>query len=284
MFDGQIVCLGAGITNSGESSPVESIIENRRLRAEADNVLTVNGEAEALPVQEAGLEDIVSGSADVSGTSIPNVSWAHLEGNVEGSDIGYYFPGGDQTISVRKGKNAGDWSLIGTSEGAASETYLEMWFDHGANPKNDTYEYVLLPGLSAGETESYSKEPGITVLANTPFVQAVSTADGLLTGANFWTDQPAQLGALSVNRAASVMTEESDNGRYRTAGGRGCESRRERGCAADGQWSETGGSYKGNQWRQLLCVCESDSSGNASHGRTGGEADYSGRRSCRSRR
>lgn len=212
MFDGQIVCLGAGITNSGESSPVESIIENRRLRAEADNVLTVNGEAEALPVQEAGLEDIVSGSADVSGTSIPNVSWAHLEGNVEGSDIGYYFPGGDQTISVRKGKNVGDWSLIGTSEGAASETYLEMWFDHGANPKNDTYEYVLLPGLSAGETESYSKEPGITVLANTPFVQAVSTADGLLTGANFWTDQPAQLGALSVNRAASVMTEESDDG------------------------------------------------------------------------
>lgn len=212
LFGGQIVCLGAGITNSGESYPVESIIENRRLGAEADNVLTVNGDAEELPVQEADLEDIVSGSIDVSGTSIPNVSWAHLEGSVEGSDIGYYFPGGDQTVSVRKGKNAGDWSLIGTSEGAASETYLEMWFDHGANPKNDTYEYVLLPGLSAGETESYSKEPGITVLANTPEVQAAATADGLLTGANFWTDKPAKVGALTVNKAASVMTEESDDG------------------------------------------------------------------------
>lgn len=110
MFGGQIVCLGAGITNTGESYPVESIIENRRLRPEQDNVLTVNGEAEDLPVQEADLEDIVAGSIDVSGTRIPEVSWAHLEGNVEGSDIGYYFPGGDQTVSVRKGRNAGDWS------------------------------------------------------------------------------------------------------------------------------------------------------------------------------
>lgn len=212
MFGGQIVCLGAGITNSGESYPVESMIENRRLGTKADNVLTVNGEIEELPVQEADLEDIVSGSIDVSGTRIPNVSWAHLEGNVEGSDIGYYFPEGDQTVSVRKGKNAGDWSLIGTSEGAASETYLEMWFDHGKNPKNDTYEYVLLPGLSAEETESYSLKPEVTVLANSPLVQAAATADGRLTGANFWTDKPAKAGTLTVNKAASVMTEESDDG------------------------------------------------------------------------
>jgi len=212
MFGGQIVCLGAGITNTGETYPVESIIENRRLRPEEDNVLTVNGEVEDLPVQEADLEDIVAGSIDVSGTRIPEVSWAHLEGNVEGSDIGYYFPGGDQTVSVRKGRNAGDWSLIGTSKGEALETYLEMWFDHGANPENEAYEYVLLPGLSAEETEAYSKEPGITILKNTPEIQAAATADGLLTGVNFWTDGQAEIGAVAASRAASVMTEEDEDG------------------------------------------------------------------------
>ncbi len=162
MFDGQIVCLGAGITNSGESSPVESIIENRRLRAEADNVLTVNGEAEALPVQEAGLEDIVSGSADVSGTSIPNVSWAHLEGNVEGSDIGYYFPGGDQTISVRKGKNAGDWSLIGRRRAPLRKLTWRCGLTMGQTRKMIRMNTCFFLGLAPGETESYSKEPGIT--------------------------------------------------------------------------------------------------------------------------
>jgi hypothetical protein len=39
----------------------------------------------------------------------------HLEGNTDGSDIGYYFPVGSQSISVRKARNAGDWSLVGTS-------------------------------------------------------------------------------------------------------------------------------------------------------------------------
>ena len=155
MFDGQIVCLGAGITNSGESSPVESIIENRRLRAEADNVLTVNGEAEALPVQEAGLEDIVSGSADVSGTSIPNVSWAHLEGNVEGSDIGYYFPGGDQTISVRKGKNAGELVADRTSEGAASKLTWRCGLTMGQTRKMIRMNTCFYRGLAPGDRKLF---------------------------------------------------------------------------------------------------------------------------------
>lgn len=52
--------------------------------------------------ESASLEDIVDGNVDVSGTMLSDVSWAHLEGNTAGSDIGYYFPAGSQTISVRK--------------------------------------------------------------------------------------------------------------------------------------------------------------------------------------
>lgn len=212
MFGEQIVCLGAGISNSGEDYPVESIIENRRLRQEGDNALIINGEIKDLRTESASLEDIVDGKVDVSGTRLSDVSWAHLEGNAAGSDIGYYFPAGSQTISVRKARNAGDWSLVGTSNGKAEENYLEMWFDHGKNPENATYEYVLLPGMTAEETEQYSREPEITVLSNTSQVQAVYGRAEHILGANVWTDAVTKIGDFSVKGAASMMAKEDESG------------------------------------------------------------------------
>ncbi|WP_051464090.1 polysaccharide lyase family 8 super-sandwich domain-containing protein [Lacrimispora indolis] len=212
MLGEQIVCLGAGITNSGEEYPVESIIENRRLRQEGDNALIINGEKKDLMTESASLEDIVEGKVDVSGTTLSDVSWAHLEGNTAGSDIGYYFPSGSQTISVRKARNAGDWSLVGTSNGKAEENYLEMWFDHGKNPENAAYEYVLLPGMTSEETQEYSREPQITVLTNTPQMQAVYSRAENILGANIWTDSAAKIGDLSIKGAASLMAKEDENG------------------------------------------------------------------------
>uniref|UniRef100_UPI0006D106A3 polysaccharide lyase family 8 super-sandwich domain-containing protein n=1 Tax=Clostridium sp. NkU-1 TaxID=1095009 RepID=UPI0006D106A3 len=212
MFGEQIVCLGAGISNSGEEYPVESIIENRRLRQEGDNALIINGEKKSSYDGVASLEDIVDGNVDVSGTMLSDVSWAHLEGNTAGSDIGYYFPAGSQTISVRKARNAGDWSLVGTSNGKSEENYLEMWFDHGKNPENAAYEYILLPGLTLEKTEQYSREPQITVLSNTPQMQAVYSRSENILGANIWTDAAAKIGDLSIKGAASLMAKEDENG------------------------------------------------------------------------
>jgi len=212
MFGEQIVCLGAGISNSGEEYPVESIIENRRLRQDGDNALVINGETKDLITESASLKDIVDGKVDVSGTTLSDVSWAHLEGNTDGSDIGYYFPDGSQTISVRKARNAGDWSLVGTSNGKAEENYLEMWFDHGKNPENAAYEYVLLPGMTTEETEQYSREPQITVLSNTSQMQAVYDRSEHVLGANIWTDAAAKIGDFSVKGAASMMAKEDENG------------------------------------------------------------------------
>ncbi|GLC79760.1 polysaccharide lyase family 8 super-sandwich domain-containing protein [Lacrimispora brassicae] len=212
MFGEQIICLGAGISNSDEEYPVESIIENRRLRQEGDNALIINGKTKDLMTEPASLEDIVEGKVDVSGTTLSDISWAHLEGNTAGSDIGYYFPAGSQTISVRKARNAGDWSLVGTSKGEAEENYLEMWFDHGKNPENAAYEYVLLPGLTSEETEQYSREPQITVLSNTSQIQAVYSRFKNILGANIWTDAAAKIGDLSVKGAASLMAKEDENG------------------------------------------------------------------------
>jgi hyaluronate lyase len=73
MFDDEIVCLGAGISST-DSRPIETTVEQRKLNSTGSNPFTVNGTAKssALGWMEA----------------MSSTSWAHLRGNVTGSDIG----------------------------------------------------------------------------------------------------------------------------------------------------------------------------------------------------
>ena len=67
MFDDEIVCLGAGITNKNMELPVETTIENKKLRKDGSNQLLVNGEKTEIPVKEANVKELVERTADVSG-------------------------------------------------------------------------------------------------------------------------------------------------------------------------------------------------------------------------
>lgn len=133
MFDDEMVCLGAGITNKNMELPVETTIENKKLRKDGSNQLLVNGEKTEIPVKEANVKELVERTADVSGTSFEQVNWAHLEGN-QSVGTGYYFPEENTEIQVRRGQTTGSWKDVGTFEGESTENYLEMWVDHGQNP------------------------------------------------------------------------------------------------------------------------------------------------------
>ncbi|MDO5415767.1 MAG: polysaccharide lyase family 8 super-sandwich domain-containing protein [Lachnospiraceae bacterium] len=211
MFEDEIVCLGAGIENGGMDLPVETTIENRRLGEEGENRLLIDGEEAQLPLKEARVTELVERTADVSGTSFDQVSWAHLDGT-ESAGTGYYFPEAGTTILARRGRNTGDWSDIGTFQGESTQNYLEMWFDHGVNPADASYSYVLLPEKTAEETEQYAQEPEIAVLMNTSSAQAVYHKRLGITGINFWEDQGGTVGDISCSQPASVMLEEDADG------------------------------------------------------------------------
>ncbi len=145
MFDDEIVCLGAGITNAGMDIAVETTVENRKLDEDGSNQLTIDGTAMALSAKAADVKDYVAGTADVTGTLAENVTWAHLEGN-ETAGTGYYFPYENTNLNVRKARTTGNWSDVGTFEGESTQNYMEMWLDHGVNSQDASYGYVLLPG------------------------------------------------------------------------------------------------------------------------------------------
>jgi hyaluronate lyase len=194
MFDDEIVCLGSGITSS-DSRPIETTIEQRKLNSAGTNAFTVNGTTKSTA---PGTTETMTGT-----------SWAHLVGNVTGSDIGYYFPT-SPTVKATREARTGAWSDIDSSGSTTPITrnYLRMTLEHGNSPTNGTYQYVLLPGRNATRTGHYAAAPQVTVLANNANVQAVTETTLGITAANFWTDTSQTIGGITSNKKASVLVRD----------------------------------------------------------------------------
>lgn len=194
MFDDEIVCLGAGITST-DSRPIETTVEQRKINTAGNNAFTVNGTAKSTAL---GWTETMTA-----------VNWAHLAGNVGGSEIGYFFPTAPTLKGVREARTG---ALSDIDEGASStpvtRNYLRISFEHGSSPTNATYQYVLLPGRSAAHTSHYAASPHVTVLANNANVQAVTEATLGITAANFWTDSSQTIGGITSNKKASVLVRD----------------------------------------------------------------------------
>ncbi|HEY1170878.1 MAG TPA: polysaccharide lyase family 8 super-sandwich domain-containing protein [Verrucomicrobiae bacterium] len=194
MFDDEIVCLGAGITST-DGRPIETTVENRKISSTGANAFTVNDTK--LP-SSLGWTDTLGGTA-----------WAHLAGHVGGDDIGYYFPQATEIRAVREARTGAISDIDdGGSTTPITRNYLRMTLDHGSNPLDATYQYVLLPGRSARHTKTYAQYPQVIVLTNTGNMQAVQETTLGITAANFWTDTTRTVGGITANKKCSVLVRE----------------------------------------------------------------------------
>ena len=194
-FENEIIALGAGIS-SDEDRDVETIVENRKINNDLSNQLIIDGVAHE--------------STDGSEQRYDAI-WAYLEGNVDGADIGYYFPEGTP-LTVKKEQRTGAWSEINYGEPSEQiqRSYATMFFNHGAQPNNDTYSYVLLPGKNQQQTADYATRPNVEILRNDASVQAVKAVNEQIIGANFWQDEQQTVDKLTVKQKASITMQEKD--------------------------------------------------------------------------
>ncbi|WP_181592898.1 polysaccharide lyase family 8 super-sandwich domain-containing protein [Paenibacillus sp. YN15] len=195
-FDDEIVAVGSGITG-GDGRTVETIVENRKLSGDNSNVLTVNG----------AVKDGALGWSE----TMEATQWAHLTGNGEGTDIGYVFPEAPAVDALREART-GAWKDINTTQSDTPRTrnYLSLAFNHGANPQNAEYSYVLLPGKNAAATADYSAQPDVQVLSGSNAVHAVKESKLGLTAANFW--EAGTVAGITADQPAAVMVRESSDG------------------------------------------------------------------------
>jgi hyaluronate lyase len=196
MFDNEIVCLGANITSGGPSE-VDTTAEDRRLGNPITSTFTINGKS---------ITPTVGWSSNLPSAT---PSWCAL-----GGTGGYYFLAGNSNLQAVILQNSGSWSQINTGDSGTSYTddYLKLWYNHGVQPVNATYSYVILPNMNAITVSNYANAPDIVILTNSAFVQAVQKPSLGLEAANFWTNGPGSVDFISVNNEASVITMESTNG------------------------------------------------------------------------
>ncbi|CAL9604293.1 polysaccharide lyase 8 family protein [Streptomyces sp. enrichment culture] len=167
-LDDEVVCLGAGIT-CADGVPVETVVDNRNLG-------------------EGGTHALTRGR-----------DWAHLAGHG-----GWIAPGGG--LRTLREDRTGAWSDINTTSTTERRTrrWQTLWLEHGTDPADADYVYVLLPGASrAAVARRAADRHGRRILVNDARCQAVDVPRLGLTAANFW--QAGTAGPLTATAGASVL-------------------------------------------------------------------------------
>ncbi|GIH79830.1 hypothetical protein Plo01_62590 [Planobispora longispora] len=151
--------------------PVETVVDNRRTGAP----LTVDAAA----------------------------GWAHLEGHG-----GYVLLGGGPLRSLREERTGRERP---GRPAEATRSYATLWLDHGVDPVDAGYAYLLLPNASLAGTRARAAAVGRAgVLANTAGQQGVRIPSLGITAVNFWIGGAA--GGLTASGPCSVLIREYGDG------------------------------------------------------------------------
>ena len=185
-FDGEVVCLGAGIGSTNAYRVITSV--NQCL---ADGPVTVKRAGSAAEVLE-------------SPAKIEKPVWAHHGG------IGYVFLDAGESVGVGTSVQTGSWKRVSTVQKAApvSTPVFSLWVNHGKLPVGATYAYVVTVKKDAAAVDAYAAEVPVRVLANTPKTQAVEqTQTGVLQVVFYQAGSvtSATWGAVSVDTPCLLM-------------------------------------------------------------------------------
>ncbi|MEV7298934.1 polysaccharide lyase 8 family protein [Streptomyces clavifer] len=186
-----VVCLGAGITGR-DGSRVETVVDNRGLGEGGTAELTVDGR----PQPGGSWSD-----------SLDRVRWAHLAGHA-----GYVFPGGTTLTGLRE-ERTGTWKAIngGGSADPVTRRYLTLLADHGEDPTDATYAYIVLPGASRSRTATRAADRRwLDILANSGAQQGVRVPSAGFTGINFFAS--GTVGPVTADAPVSVQIHEKRDG------------------------------------------------------------------------
>jgi len=139
-FDNRIVHLGTGITNTS-SYPTETTIYQLNLKDKTETVDVNDVYAEAFPFSYRNSKE---GKTLLTDT----------KGNI------YIFRDGYGLVVEKKGQT----SPSDTKKKTGTGNFVTAYIDHGASPKNASYEYMMVIGATSKEEGKYMKKLPYSVL------------------------------------------------------------------------------------------------------------------------
>lgn len=180
-FDEEYVCLGSGIS-SDKNYPVVTTLNQCIL----NNDIIVN--------QNGKCSNLQNGERELN-----SVKWVYHNG------VAYIFLQPSK-ISLSNQAQKGDWYRInrqsGVSKQEVSMDVFKLWIDHGVNPANEKYEYIVKPGITKSSLNKKLKRIDVETLINSEEIQAVKHKKLNIVQAIFY-----QPGTLKISNEMSLTAE-----------------------------------------------------------------------------
>ena len=169
-FDDAYLCLGTDISHKGEGHVFTTV-----------NQCYLDGE-------------VTSASADDG-----HLRW------VNHSNVGYVFPE-DGDVHVSSGNVSGSWARLNRQTTISTDSITNpmfcLYLDHGANPHDASYAYIVAPGRTPAQTELLAASSGISIIANTSRIQAAARHDDGIAYAALYAP-----GTFRINGSISITSD-----------------------------------------------------------------------------
>ncbi|SHE75088.1 chondroitin AC lyase [Mariniphaga anaerophila] len=155
-FDEEYVCLGAGISCK-QNLPVVTTVNQCLLRGE----VALSSQNKKVTVEKGE-------------KTFENVDWVFHD------RIGYVFPN-PTDVELKNSAATGSWwnisKQISTPKEEVTADVFKLWLNHGSRPSDAAYEYIVVPATSMEKMEENRSKNNITILKNTPEIQAVENTN-----------------------------------------------------------------------------------------------------------
>ncbi|HCR92252.1 MAG TPA: chondroitin lyase, partial [Prolixibacteraceae bacterium] len=181
-FDKEYVCLGTGIQSKSKLPVVTTL-----------NQCLLNGDV--VMMNENGKSILKQGEHEPG-----QVKWIFHD------SIGYLFPE-PQKVKLTNRAQTGSWYRVNRQSDSPKDeismNVFKLWIDHGSQPQNGTYSYIIVPAATEAEMEQSTNNRDIEILANNFAIQAVKHSALNLCQIIFHTSGEIQLSGTLIVRMDS---------------------------------------------------------------------------------
>lgn len=155
LFDDEIVCLGAGIVDNSNREVLTTI-----------NQTWMNSPSY---YQERAKDSETK--SDLSTTEYHNSNLKYIRNG----KFGYYFPN-ESSVKYTMQSKTGSWYDINKLEDSTrieKGNVFSLWIDHGINPDNGSYSYIIVPNIDSEKKAKGYDMRALDIIENTAQIQAV---------------------------------------------------------------------------------------------------------------
>ena len=188
MIDGAVLALGSNITST--DGEIHTTIDNRILKK---GKIYIDG-------KELNKNATIKDSKNLT---------INFNENYPDENIGYKIINSPE-LNINFTENKGSWKNIGgTLDTEIVKQYFSVYLNHGKDPKDETYAYVILPMFSKEEVENYDTSRfKIEKLDDKAHIVRDAKTD--IVAINFWNAGENEFEGIKTKYPLSIIKDEKD--------------------------------------------------------------------------